>query len=65
MRHGGRIKVSLIDGSTLSGVLRFSWGWWSYRITDVQVLTQNGPQDVPGMFLLPRRHVLHVQVVGG
>lgn len=63
MRHGSKIRISLTDGSTLEGTLRFSWGWWSYKITAVTVHVPQGSIGAEGAFFVPRRSVLHVQVV--
>ena len=63
MRHGANIRISLTDGTTLEGVLRFSWGWWSYKIEKPVLHTQHGSVPADGHFVVPRHSILHIQVV--
>jgi len=64
MRHGAKIRISLTDGSTLEGALAFSWGWWSYKVTNPVFHTPQGAIQADGHFIVPRRSILYVQVVG-
>ena len=64
MRHGRKYRVNLVDGSSLEGTLRFSWGWSSYRLVDCVFINQAGvPVEADGFFIVPKRSILHVQGV--
>lgn len=64
MRHGKTYRINLVDGTAIEGVLRFSWGWSSYRLDDCLFSNREGETTAAdGYFMVRKRGILHIQAV--
>lgn len=63
MFRGRRAVVTLTDGSAVRGRVGWSWrrGW--LRLNDVEDLSTDTVQEIPGMVLIPSRAMVIVQVL--
>jgi hypothetical protein len=60
---GRLVIVSLMDGSAVRGRVRFGWRPRVLKLVEAEGLTQTGTAPIEGMFLIPARSILTVQVV--
>lgn len=61
MTSGTEIRVTLLDGTTLTGTVQRSLAWWRYTLTNVQASTPQGDVEAAGVFTIPKRAVLFIQ----
>jgi len=66
IKRGTKARFTLTDGTTLAGIVRFSWGWFSWRVTEVTFYDARTGEPVAadGYFIIPKRSVRFVQVEG-
>lgn len=65
LRRNLRVRATLVDGTTLEGTVRRSWAWWILRLGDVSVFTGQGQAEAAGLFTVPKRSILFVQILHG
>lgn len=62
LRPGSDVMLTMVDGTTLAGKSVFAWRWWLIRLESVVVHTEHGPVAGEGVFVIPRRSVLYLQL---
>lgn len=62
LKLGSSVRLVLSDGTTVEGVVRFSWRIRVIKLTDVVSLNQQGQINLDGHLLIPTRSVLFAQV---
>lgn len=62
LKRGTRARITLTDGTTLEGTVRFTFSWWTWRLSEVEVHARQGSVTAAGYFLVPKRSALFVQV---
>ena len=62
LKRGTKARITLTDQTTIAGTIRFSLGWWSWRLADVTVYGQHDGVAAAGTFIVPKRNILFVQV---
>lgn len=62
LKQGSSVRLVLSDGTTVEGVVRFSWRFRVIKLTDCVTLTRDGQVKLDGYLLVPARSVLFAQV---
>jgi len=62
LKLGSSARLVLSDGTTVEGVVRFSWRIRVIKLTDVVSMNQHGNISLDGHLLIPARSVLFAQV---
>lgn len=62
LKLGSSARIVLNDGTTIEGIVRFSWRPRVIKLTDVVSATQHGDIRLDGHLLVPARSVLFAQV---
>lgn len=62
VKRGSKVRVTLVDGTTIGGTVRRSFAWWTLRLEDVTAYDRTGEVPAAGFFLVPKRGILFIQV---
>lgn len=62
LKLGSSARLVLSDGTTVEGVVRFSWRFRVIKLVDAVSMNQHGQVNLDGHLLVPARSVLFVQV---
>jgi hypothetical protein len=62
LKLGSSARIVLTDGTTVEGIVRFSWRARVIKLVDVVSATAHGDIKLDGHLLVPARSVLFVQV---
>lgn len=62
LKLGENARIVLADGTTVEGVVRFSWRFRVLKLVDAVTLTAQGEVKLDGHLLIPARSVLFAQV---
>lgn len=62
LKLGSSVRLVLSDGTTVEGVVRFSWRIRVIKLFDVVSLNNHGQIKIDGHLLIPARSVLFAQV---
>lgn len=62
LKLGSSVQLVLSDGTTVEGVVRFSWRVRVIKLVDVVALNQHGQVSISGYLLIPAHSVLFAQV---
>lgn len=62
LKNGSSVQLVLNDGTTVEGVVRFSWRFRVIKLVDVVALSEHGQITITGYLLVPARSVLFAKV---
>lgn len=62
LKTGIKARIVLTDGTTVVGTTAHSGQWGVHKLREVQIFTRLDPESIQGVLLVPKRHVMFVQI---
>jgi hypothetical protein len=64
LKFGESIRIVLVEGTTFTGTVRFSWRFRTVKLVNVITQSRDGEIHADGYLLIPVRSILFAQVGG-